>query len=529
MTSSVLAQPSTHSRVSIFISERFWLALIFAVGASLRLYGLEFQSLWYDEGLQYYIATHNSIRELFGQSRSFHPPLSFIINYIFLLFGDSDFLLRLPSALFGIASLPVLYILARDLTSKQTAILAIFVMALSPFHIWYSQEGRMYSQLIFLSLLSSVLLLQALRYSKISWWIYYTIVGAMGMYTHVFMGLSIAAQFLWILVYRRSVLLLVTASGLVISLVFLPWALVLPWMRHFAHGVSTHGLAVGLGPDGRAGFTWGAVPYTLFVYGAGFSLGPSVAELHADKSIALILTFLPSIMLVTLVFALLLWVGVVLMIKRFGIRTACFCALGFLVPLVGTAVYSLTPHATFNVRYTVTAFPYFCIFVGTAVALLTRAHRILGVVAILALVGISVASLYNNFTDPRYAKEDFRSAVAFWQQTANEEPLLAVDSIYPAQRYVGTPGMTRFFLVGGDDIVQEIEQVFSNQNTSSAYVVLARDWDKSRERTIRNDFGGILERSFPGVKVFRISRQAPYQMRDPAGAQHRTHQVTAVR
>ena len=85
-----------------------WLCLIVAVGGFLRLYGLEFQSLWHDEGLQYYVATRYSLGELFHQTNSFHPPLSFMINHVFLLFGASDFLLRLPSALFGLASLPAM-------------------------------------------------------------------------------------------------------------------------------------------------------------------------------------------------------------------------------------------------------------------------------------------------------------------------------------------------------------------------------------------------------------------------------------
>ena len=80
MTSELPQQPM-QKRVSVIKSEGFWLALIFGVGASLRLYALDFQSLWQDEGLQFYVATQNSFSELFHQSRSFHPPLSFIINH----------------------------------------------------------------------------------------------------------------------------------------------------------------------------------------------------------------------------------------------------------------------------------------------------------------------------------------------------------------------------------------------------------------------------------------------------------------
>ena len=511
---SELAQQPTQKRASIFKSEGFWLALIFGVGASLRLYGLEFQSLWHDEGLQYYVATKNSVGELIGQSRSFHPPLSFIINHLFLLLGQSDFFLRLPSALFGIASLPVLYVLARDLTSKQVAVFAVFVLALSPFHLWYSQEGRMYSQLMFLSLLSSVLLLEALRRSKLSWWSYYVLVSAAGMYTHVFMGLTLAAQFLWVALYYRRHLLPITASGFAVALLFLPWALLLPWVTGFARNVSADGLTMGLASVGRARFSWPVVPYTLFVYAAGFSLGPSVAELHADKSLWFILTFLPSITLVITVFLVLLGIGIVAIKKRFGVGSAAFCLLGLFVPLVGTALYSLTPHAGFNVRYTVTAFPYFCLLVGTAMASLARANKTFGALAVIALIGISAASLYNHFTNPRYAKEDIRSAVAFWHQVDATGPLLAIGSTYPAYRYAGASEEKRVFLVGGKDIVSSIEQVLLAENASSAYVVVARDWDKTRETAIRNTLGGTVERSFPGVKVFRISRPRTLEFSD---------------
>jgi mannosyltransferase len=526
MMTSVLAQPSTHNRVSVLVSERFWLALIFGIGASLRLYGLEFQSLWQDEGLQYYVATHNSIGELFRQRLSFHPPLSFMVNHCFLLLGDSDFLVRLPSALFGIASLPVLYLLARDLTSRQAAIFSVFVLALSPFHIWYSQEGRMYSQLMFFSLLSSVLLLQALRRAKASWWIYYTVVSAAGMYTHVFMGFTLAAHFLWIIMYyRRHVLPLIT-TGFAVALIFFPWILFLPWVTGFARNVSAHGLAIGLASDGRAGFTWATVPYTLFTYGAGFSLGPSVAELHADKSIESILTFLPSIAVVMSVFVVLLSIGVWKINKCFGVREGMFCFLGLLIPLVGTAIYSLTPRATFNVRYTVIAFPFFCLLIGTALTFLNRANKSFQTLAVLAVTGISAGSIYNHFTNPRYAKEDIRSAVAFWRHKAGNEALLAVGSIYPAQRYVGNSDAKRLFLIGtnSDEIVPRIERIFLKENTSSAYVVVARDWDKSSETAIRNALSGTVERTFPGAKLFRVSRPGIVEFSDaspkPAAFRH---------
>jgi uncharacterized membrane protein len=502
--------PRSSEHDSALESQRMWLWLIVAAGAGLRLYRLDFQSLWLDEGLQFYVATENSIGELFRQTNSFHPPLSFVINHLFLLVGESDFFLRLPSALFGIASLPLLYVLGRDLMSKNVAVFAVLVLALSPFHIWYSQEGRMYSQLLFLSLLSSWLLIQAVRRGQARWWVYFTVAGAAGMYTHIFMGLALAAHFLWVVLYHRRQMVPIVASGIAIFILFLPWVLLLPWVSHFARSVGEAGLIVETAAGGRARFTWAVAAYAFYVYAAGFSLGPSVAELHEDKSIEFILTFLPSIALVAAVIPPLLGLGIFAIYKRFGARAAAFCLLGLFVPLAGTALYSLTPRAGFNVRYTVMAYPFFCLLAGAALAYLARANKMVAGAALVAVTAISAASLYNHFANPRYAKEDIRSAVAFWRQAGNGEPLLAVGSIPPTQRYVGAAEAERLFWVGNTtrDIIPRMEQVLLAQDLASAYVVLARDWDGAAETAIRDVFGGTLERSFPGAKVFRISRPA---------------------
>jgi 4-amino-4-deoxy-L-arabinose transferase-like glycosyltransferase len=87
--------------------------LALLVGSALRLYDLDHQSLWADEGIQYAIASAGHLSELLQrvQHRTMHPPLSFIMTHFFLLIHDSDFFLRLPSVLCGGVSLPLIYLL----------------------------------------------------------------------------------------------------------------------------------------------------------------------------------------------------------------------------------------------------------------------------------------------------------------------------------------------------------------------------------------------------------------------------------
>jgi 4-amino-4-deoxy-L-arabinose transferase-like glycosyltransferase len=103
-------------------------ALLTLLGAALRLFRLDRQSVWLDEGYQYHFASAPTAREVLARvldpAQSTHPPLSHLINHAFLQLGDSDFILRLPSALFGIASIPLLYLLARRLAGARAALFA---------------------------------------------------------------------------------------------------------------------------------------------------------------------------------------------------------------------------------------------------------------------------------------------------------------------------------------------------------------------------------------------------------------------
>jgi uncharacterized membrane protein len=485
--------------------DQAWLWAIIIVGGALRFHRLDAQSLWLDEGLQYYVATNNSIADiLFTRMRSFHPPLSFLVNHIFLSVHESEFFLRLPSVLFGIASLPLAYMLARELTSTRIALFSVALLALSPFHIWYSQEGRMYSQMLFFSLLSSAFLLQALKQGKARWWVYYVLVSAAGMYTHIFMGLVLISHFVWVLLCRRRHLLAITVSGVAVALLFLPWVLYLPWVSNFLNEVGEERIVARSASGGRAGFTWAALPYTFFAYAVGFSLGPSVAELHENRSLNFILQFLPSIAAVVVIFASLLAGGIYVVYKRFGTHALVFCLLGLAIPIVGTLAYSLA--TTFNARYTLAAFPYFCLLVGAALASITRNNQLVGTAAAIAVASIFSASLYNHFSDPRYAKEDVRSAVTYWRHTASDEPLLTFRAAYAAGPYLSEVESKRHFAIGGD-LTSSIEQVLSSQSAHSAYVLLARDWNRVSEKTIRAAFTSAQEKSYPGVRLLRILRK----------------------
>jgi 4-amino-4-deoxy-L-arabinose transferase-like glycosyltransferase len=93
-----------------------------------------------------------------------HPPAYYAMMLAWVkLFGTDIVTLRLPSVLFGIASIFLIYLLGSCEEGKATGLLAAAMLALNGLHIFWSQAARMYAPACFLGLLSSVLLLRISR------------------------------------------------------------------------------------------------------------------------------------------------------------------------------------------------------------------------------------------------------------------------------------------------------------------------------------------------------------------------------
>jgi 4-amino-4-deoxy-L-arabinose transferase-like glycosyltransferase len=126
---------------------------ITGIGFLFRLYNLGTQSLWYAEASTVFVARLPLIdgwRYLVADG--VHPPLFYWIEKIFLNFGENEFIVRLPALIFGILAIPPLFFSARNWVNDRRALFASALPALSPSHIWYSQEARIYSAILFLAI-----------------------------------------------------------------------------------------------------------------------------------------------------------------------------------------------------------------------------------------------------------------------------------------------------------------------------------------------------------------------------------------
>jgi uncharacterized membrane protein len=125
-----------------------------ALGFALRLYQLASESLWYDELLQLDIAQGlppgvGGVATIFPRLRGHAAvPLDYLIAHFWILLGRSDGWTRLPAVMAGTLALAVVYQLGRRLLGRTEGLLLLALLALSPFHVRYSQEVRPYGLVI---------------------------------------------------------------------------------------------------------------------------------------------------------------------------------------------------------------------------------------------------------------------------------------------------------------------------------------------------------------------------------------------
>jgi hypothetical protein len=151
----------------------------------LRLHGLDRWSLWLDETLQYRTAA-TPLHELYSVLASQDMPISFLLGHALVVsgFDGSEWQLRLPSAIFGVATVALVFLLTRELLSQRAACLAGLVACVMPVLVLYSQEYRAYSLLVFLTTLCTWSLEVALRTNGRGWWVLFVGAAILSLYTH---------------------------------------------------------------------------------------------------------------------------------------------------------------------------------------------------------------------------------------------------------------------------------------------------------------------------------------------------------
>jgi uncharacterized membrane protein len=173
---------------------------VFCLALALRLYHLGGLSLWRDEIISDLFA-RSSVGQLIHDSFTIEPspPLyNFILHYWIQLFGDSEFMLRLPSAIFGSLAAAMLFRVGRRFFSEKVGFFAAILAALLPFQIRFGQEVRTYALFSLLAMLSLDQMPIHLKWPSRRGPFLFAIATTLMLYSHAYSLLLVAAQAIYV-------------------------------------------------------------------------------------------------------------------------------------------------------------------------------------------------------------------------------------------------------------------------------------------------------------------------------------------
>ena len=172
------------------------LGLIVAVAVALRFAHLGAKSIWSDEAFSISMAKLSwSVVWRTTTTAEANMSLYYFLLRGWIYFGDSAWWVRSLSALLGVAAVPVVYFLGREIFSRRAGLLAAFLLAINLFHIQYSQQARSYSLVVLLVVISFLSFLESVKQRpRLAWTICYVLSTTLALYAHFFAALVIVTQ-----------------------------------------------------------------------------------------------------------------------------------------------------------------------------------------------------------------------------------------------------------------------------------------------------------------------------------------------
>jgi hypothetical protein len=213
----------TASRKSIF-----WLSVIvLLLAALLRIYHLNLQGLWGDEGWSVeFSASSNPSIVTQRLVDDLHPPFYFILlSWWRQVAGDSELAMRLLTVFPAILTVALIDRIGRKLFSPMAGVLAGLVLALSDKHIMLAQEVRHYPFAFMLMALTTWVFFLWIDHPTRQRTMLYATLIILGVYTHYYTILVVVIQVIYALLALRP-LRRVRQLCVIISLsllAFIPW------------------------------------------------------------------------------------------------------------------------------------------------------------------------------------------------------------------------------------------------------------------------------------------------------------------
>lgn len=412
---------SWEEKIPAFSAQRVSLVGLVLCAFALRLYRLDAQSLWYDEGVTAQLAQRSLADLTRWTANDIQPPLYYYVSAGWgRLAGWSEWSLRFPSAGFGLLLVPLLAVLTQRLTKlPRAALLAALLTTVHPALLYYSQEARMYTLLLLGGALAGYCLVRnAEPGPNQRWLVRYILVASSACYTHYFAFFLLLALGMAYLLARQRPLFATLGSfllaNLAILLLYAPWLRVLfnrlavdnsYWQGDFklSEGLRHAAITFTSGESMReATAVWLLAPLGLItLFALGRLLRAQPAAPTADHMV---------LVRYTLLWLVLPWAGVLLLA-------------------------TFTPK--FNARYTLIALPGLLVLWAAGLSSPTdvsgaaskpRYAPLLPITSVLILLAVFLWADYNWFFDRAFTKDQWRQVTEFLRPRLKPEEAVVLVS-----------------------------------------------------------------------------------------------------
>ncbi|HKO35699.1 MAG TPA: glycosyltransferase family 39 protein [Pyrinomonadaceae bacterium] len=494
-------------------------AIAFLIFLAARLWHLSATCLWFDEVFSVHAARH-SWAEMFKfvAADIIHPPLFYAVLKIWIVIGGESLVwLRLLSVLFAVAGIAPFYLLCRELNLKPNERnLAFTVIAVSGFLIKYTQEVRMYSLLLLLSVTSIWLFVRLLRNSRPRALAALTVCNLLLVYTHYYGWLLVFAQACVVLIsYRRSFSrFLLSAAVLIFT--YIPWIYAVATFREPAKGLAQN---IGWIKRPNAG---DLVEYFVLL-NKPFLFSQSTLDRADSFLIGWLALLLVGVALAILVFRR--WRD-----RAFTEVERVLLALTFLPVILAAGLSWLLPYSIWGSRHLIISAVPFFILAGIAVANLkpnfTKFTVLIGLASVTVLAGVvysmkPVPNLswceWNNLAkqipastlgEPAPVVYTFEDLVAYHVWFAPTRTLIPPFNVKVVKGLPGVPDDPAFFLPRRFSEVEIVPaSEIAGQHIWVAY--RARRWDDNQPpmrhmKTLGYQTRNVLSSVAQGEQVFLV-------------------------
>lgn len=466
--------------------------LILVIGLVLRVIGID-QSFWLDEAITATISRDLTTIEIITKYLPLDnspPGYILLINFLYGFLPNNEIVDRIPSVIFGLGTILVLYFIAKDWIDRKFGYLVALILVTSPLHIYYSHEGRMYSLATLLATVAIWLTLKFVKTGGGRYLIWYVVCGIGVIYTHYVAALILLATNLIVLLLGKMSKRWIFAQFLVL----VSFGIWLPiFTKQLILGVNGRNVSEVF--DKVLGkFDIKALPVTF----EKFVLG----KIPINEDISLVF-IIPSLIL----FAFLLIWG----FKKCDNKHKKIISAWLLLPLLVAYLISIKipVFLHYRVLFVLPAF-----YLGIALGI-SQFKGFTRKVIILLVIIINLSATLIYYIDPNLQREQWRQAVSWVEESITDKPSVVLfASGDPAAPYLWyrkdhpeAYGAFEGFYINTSTDRTRVDELVKDKSKVLVFKYLQdiTDPDKTLQKWVEeNDFHKKFDKSFVGVGEIEV-------------------------